>query len=271
MRARQLRRVLASAQPAAAPEERRAGGDDRRRLVRRRGPVRRAGDLPGSVEKQSPGATNVLVMGPWLHGGWDAARRRRRARHRHVRRQDRGVLPREDRAAVLRAPPQGQRRRQASRGVGLRDRHQPSGGSTTPGRRRRARPRRSTFVGRRPAQLPAASGQRRQAFDEYVSDPAKPVPFIDQIGIGMLPEYMVDDQRFAARRPDVLVYQTAPLEQDLTLAGPHRGGSARLHHRHRRRLDRQADRRLSGRLPRPATRTRPACAWAAISSWCAAK
>jgi len=33
-------------------------------------------------------------------------------------------------------------------------------------------------------------------------------------------EYMVGDQRFASTRPDVLVYRTAPLEQDVTLAGP---------------------------------------------------
>ena len=36
----------------------------------------------------------------------------------------------------------------------------------------------------------------------------------------MSPEYMVEDQRFAARRPDVLAYQTGPLEEDLTVAGP---------------------------------------------------
>jgi len=58
------------------------------------------------------------------------------------------------------------------------------------------------------------------AFDEYVSDPAKPVPFIDWTDIGMSKEYMVADQRFAARRTDVLVYQTPVLENDVTLAGP---------------------------------------------------
>jgi putative CocE/NonD family hydrolase len=56
--------------------------------------------------------------------------------------------------------------------------------------------------------------------DEYASDPAKPVPFIDRIDIGMVAEYMVADQRFAGRRPDVLVYQTGILENDVTLAGP---------------------------------------------------
>ncbi|HSK08132.1 MAG TPA: CocE/NonD family hydrolase, partial [Vicinamibacterales bacterium] len=37
---------------------------------------------------------------------------------------------------------------------------------------------------------------------------------------GMTREHMVDDQRFAARRPDVLVYRTDPLADDLTVAGP---------------------------------------------------
>src|SRR5262249_10546140 len=57
-------------------------------------------------------------------------------------------------------------------------------------------------------------------FDEYVSDPAKPVPYIGYIAIGMTREHMVDDQRFAASRPDVLVYQSDVLDQDVTLAGP---------------------------------------------------
>jgi putative CocE/NonD family hydrolase len=57
-------------------------------------------------------------------------------------------------------------------------------------------------------------------FDEYVSDPAHPVPFTARITTGMPKEYMVEDQRFAATRPDVLVYQTEPLTEDVTLAGP---------------------------------------------------
>ncbi len=57
-------------------------------------------------------------------------------------------------------------------------------------------------------------------FDEYVSDPAKPVPFINNIAIGMTREYMTDDQRFAERRPDVLTYQTDVLTEDVTVAGP---------------------------------------------------
>ena len=59
-----------------------------------------------------------------------------------------------------------------------------------------------------------------KSFDEYVSDPARPVPFINGVGIGMTREYMTEDQRFASRRPDVLVYQTEPLTANLTVAGP---------------------------------------------------
>jgi putative CocE/NonD family hydrolase len=57
-------------------------------------------------------------------------------------------------------------------------------------------------------------------FDEYLSDPAKPVPVIGHIGQGMPPDYMTEDQRFASQRPDVLVYETEPLDHDLTIAGP---------------------------------------------------
>jgi hypothetical protein len=56
--------------------------------------------------------------------------------------------------------------------------------------------------------------------DEFVSDPSRPVPFINKLGTGMPVEYMTADQRFVANRPDVLVYQTEALEEDLTVAGP---------------------------------------------------
>jgi uncharacterized protein len=62
---------------------------------------------------------------------------------------------------------------------------------------------------------PAASGA-----DEYISDPARPVPVTGEIGPGMPGDYMTYDQRFASRRSDVLVYQTAALDHDVTIAGP---------------------------------------------------
>lgn len=53
-----------------------------------------------------------------------------------------------------------------------------------------------------------------------MSDPAHPVPYTEATAPSMTREYMTDDQRFASRRPDVLIYQTPPLDEDLTLAGP---------------------------------------------------
>jgi len=57
-------------------------------------------------------------------------------------------------------------------------------------------------------------------FDEYVSDPSRPVPYMNGVTTGMAREYMIADQRFAARRPDVLVYATGTLDRDVTVQGP---------------------------------------------------
>src|SRR5579883_418909 len=59
-------------------------------------------------------------------------------------------------------------------------------------------------------------------FDEYLSDPNKPVSSTGEIapGMGMPVDYMTFDQRFASTRPDVLTYETAPLDRDVTIAGP---------------------------------------------------
>ena len=64
---------------------------------------------------------------------------------------------------------------------------------------------------------PAAAG-----VDEYLSDPNKPVPSVGDIapGMGMPGDYMTFDQRFASTRPDVLTYETEPLDHDVTIAGP---------------------------------------------------
>ena len=55
--------------------------------------------------------------------------------------------------------------------------------------------------------------------DEYTSDPAKPVPYTEDVHLRRTREYMCDDQRFAARRPDVLVYQTDVLADPVTVTG----------------------------------------------------
>ena len=58
------------------------------------------------------------------------------------------------------------------------------------------------------------------SFSEYISDPAHPVPYTEDVHFNRTREYMTDDQRFAARRPDVLVFATDVLQNDITVAGP---------------------------------------------------
>jgi len=57
-------------------------------------------------------------------------------------------------------------------------------------------------------------------YSEYISDPAHPVPYTEDVHMGRTREYMTDDQRFASRRPDVLTFSTDELTEDITLAGP---------------------------------------------------
>ena len=68
-----------------------------------------------------------------------------------------------------------------------------------------------------------ATGKRppdgTKVHDEYVSDPWNPVPYTQKITRNYPSDFMTEDQRFAAARPDVLVYQTEPLKEDVTVAG----------------------------------------------------
>jgi putative CocE/NonD family hydrolase len=59
-----------------------------------------------------------------------------------------------------------------------------------------------------------------KAYDEYISDPAHPVPYTEEVHFNRNREYMTDDQRFAGRRTDVLSYQSGILEEDFTIGGP---------------------------------------------------
>jgi putative CocE/NonD family hydrolase len=73
-------------------------------------------------------------------------------------------------------------------------------------------------AGRRLTRGGVAEGEG--TFDEYVSDPEHPVPYVGYIASGMTSDYMTEDQRFASQRPDVLVYQSDPLDADVVVAGP---------------------------------------------------
>jgi putative CocE/NonD family hydrolase len=170
------------------------------------------------VEATSPMTNNILVMGPWLHGGWSNGDGNAL-----------GSVPFNSKTAEFyRAQIELPFFEHYLKGKG--EMKHPKAWvfetGTNQWRKYDAWPPKNAkaqslyFHAAGKLGHTAPDNGTEEASDEYVSDPAKPVPYIDKTGIGMLPEYMVADQRFAARRPDVLVYETAPLEEDVTLAGP---------------------------------------------------
>lgn len=169
------------------------------------------------IESSSPGATSTLVMGPWLHGGWNSGTG---ASLGHVGFDSKTAEHYREKVELpfFEFHLKGKGKLELPEALIFET-------GTNRWREYPSWPPKNT----KPLTLHFHAGGRlahepptdpNGAFDEYVSDPAKPVPYIDKIGIRMMPEYMIADQRFAARRPDVLVYETTPLEADLTLAGP---------------------------------------------------
>ena len=170
-----------------------------------------------SIEQQNPGIFNALVMGPWVHGGW------LRGPGKSLGHVDFAVKNSEYFQKKIMLPFFEHHLK------GAADARLPEASvfesGTNVWRQFDAWPpkqaqRRTLYLregGRLDWQAPPAGPS---VFDSYVSDPNRPVPFIGYTDIGMPAEHMVADQRFASTRPDVLVYQSEVLEQDVTLAGP---------------------------------------------------
>lgn len=169
------------------------------------------------TERQNPGITNVLVMGPWTHGQWgrgdgdkvgDVNFRAKTSEYyrqkievpffRRFLKGDTNYTPAE--AHIFETGTHQWRRFDA---------WPPK--QTTP---------RTLYFHAKGALSFDAPADAKNAFDEFISDPAKPVPYTLEHTQGYPRGYPTHDQRFAASRPDVLVYETEPLEEDLTFAGP---------------------------------------------------
>ncbi|MBA2250281.1 MAG: CocE/NonD family hydrolase [Chitinophagaceae bacterium] len=61
--------------------------------------------------------------------------------------------------------------------------------------------------------------ETRNSYSEYISDPRKPVPYTNGVYRSRNNEYMVEDQRFIANRPDVIFFETDTLTNDITVTG----------------------------------------------------
>ena len=183
-----------------------------------------------SIERLNPAVNNVLVVGPWIHGGWastpgdrlgDVSFSSNTAAHyraeiefpffeKYLKGRD---LPAPAEATVFETgsntwrtfdqwPPAAIRKaRLRMQGNSRLAVESENGTPLVP-------------------ETPGMADPQDPGFDEYVSDPARPVPYTEAITNRMTVEYMVEDQRFASRRPDVLVYQTDVLSEDMTMAGP---------------------------------------------------
>ncbi len=170
------------------------------------------------VETSSPGATNVLVMGPWSHGGWSGGAGASLG----------PVSFNSDTAAYFREHIQFPFFQYYLKGKGSPNFPEAWVFETGTNQWRtfdawppRTAQRRSLFLQAHGGLTCVAPDDRdSKAFDEFVSDPSHPVEYIDQIEIGMTGDYMIQDQRVVARRPDVLCYQGSDLKEDLTLVGP---------------------------------------------------
>ena len=183
-----------------------------------------AEDLQGTlstyqaIKRQNPGIYNGLVMGPWVHGGWarndGAALGNVKFDARTGEQYRKTILFPFFEQHLKGAPNKNAAHVYAFETGSNVWRQYP----TWPPQQ--AQPRELYFGanGTLSWQQPAASGSH--AYDDYVSDPKKPVPYIGYPATGVPQEYMVSDQRFASTRPDVLTYRSAVLEEDVTIVGP---------------------------------------------------
>lgn len=172
-----------------------------------------------ALEKQNPSThPNSLVMGPWIHGGWkrttgerlgnvvfgqktsDFYQREIEFKFFEYYLKDQGNMDLPD-AYIFETG----------------SNHWTRYDSWPP---KNTEPEKYYFQaqGKLSTQIPAANA--KSSFDPYTSDPSKPVPYTEDVHLGRTREYMCDDQRFAARRPDVLTYQTEVLSEPLTVTGP---------------------------------------------------
>jgi putative CocE/NonD family hydrolase len=169
-----------------------------------------------AIDEFNPGAVNTLVVGPWTHGGWartdgdrlgDVTFRAKTSEfyraqiefpffESYLKGKSAELLPK---AYVF----------ETGSDVWKKYDAWPPKTAVT-----------KTLYFREGGKLSFDAPTEKSGVDTYVSDPAHPVPFVGYVTDTVPQRYMDDDQRFAATRPDVLVYETEPLTEDVTIAGP---------------------------------------------------
>ena len=171
-----------------------------------------------AIERNNPGIFNVLVMGPWRHGGWssDDGSSLGNAdfgfptskyfnvrillpffKHYLINGEGKFTFPK---ATMFEAGANRWR----------------SFDSWPPAHLEKG----GLYLGADSKLAFSKQNEKGAVSDSFISDPNKPVPFTYDLSAMRQPRFMAEDQRFTSRRPDVLVYQSQALEEDMTLAGP---------------------------------------------------
>lgn len=169
-----------------------------------------------AIEKQSPQTNNKIVMGPWFHGGWT---RSEGSYLGNVRFESKTSLYYQDSIELpffnyyLKGKNNINHLAEAT--IFFTGENKWKKMNTWP-------PKNSTptpVYFKENGDLTFDKPSNTHAFTSYVSDPAKPVPYAEDVLDHRTREYMTDDQRFASRRPDVITFKTDVLKEDVTVAG----------------------------------------------------
>lgn len=169
-----------------------------------------------AIEKQNPTTKNNLVMGPWFHGGWSRGTGESFGDISFGQPTSTWYQKNLEFPFFMQHLKDAPDAKLAEANIFLTGSNEWKGFETWPPKNTENKTLYFQPEGKLSFQKPTASN----SYNQYESDPANPVPYQDGVQARRTREYMIDDQRFAARRPDVQVFQTEVLEEDFTLAGP---------------------------------------------------
>lgn len=175
-----------------------------------------AWNLYKAIREQSPATNLYLAFGPWWHGGW------KRADFQGFGNMYFGGSPSDFYLREIEYP--FFRRYLEEEGEGPAHRvsvfhtgkNEWEFGDAWPLRSVREVPIYLHEGGRISGEAPSETA----SFTEYISDMSRPVPYTANPTRYRTKEYMIDDQRFATARPDVITFVSDTLTDSLTLAGP---------------------------------------------------
>ena len=173
-------------------------------------------DTYKKIEKQSPSTINKICVGPWFHGGWA------RSNGSHLGNIQFGAGVSDYYYKNIEMPffnyyLKGEGKDNLSEAsIFISGENQWHKFTEWPPKNTEMRP---LYLNEQSA-LRFSKPITSNDFEQYTSDPAHPVPYTEDVHLARSREYMTDDQRFASRRTDVLIYKTEILNEDMTLTGP---------------------------------------------------